>query len=541
MVFYIIFLLIKNVKEREQSLTQQATPFVASISRSFRNIAFRPLAVAWVLDFCALAMLVAVLPFFIRYYVDATDPDAILSIAIVGLFLSGFASIPVWKIISNRGDKFYHIGKRNAWLLYNLFMCLTNFLFIIIAPGQSVLLIIFMCLNGIPIGGQFLIMSIVSDVIDYDEFLNFSRNEGAFTVFSQFVPKLVAIPAQSFPLIVLFMLGYKNPIISVDPDTGEENTEFQDQNSSVRAFLRVMFAVMPTIISCISFIIKQQYFPIKNHQIVIEISDGITKHMQGLPAIDPITNQQVVIEEYTKAEQQIVDLFDHFTYTQIIWLLEPNTILKKHNKKWNNDENGNGNGRNGRNGRRMSFQAIANIDFDVKHFLSKLNTGKSASSPSATGQIKVKNNSIAPDIDRAHPVGSEITSSAVRVVSDPTTNTIETSYFKSMGKVKGISRIQKTIIFWIIFGVICVTMSGFGVAMTIQQLHDVNYAFIPALFCLCIGTSSVFTGFNILKYRAAKLETCIKAHQNIDIDDLLKRVLYPKIKGQRGRICLEQC
>merc|ERR1712154_178011 len=111
----------------------------------------------------------------------------------------------------------------------NLLMCLTNFLFIIIDQKQSLLLIIFMCFNGIPIGGQFLIMSIVSDVIDYDEFLNFSRNEGAFTVFSQFVPKLVAIPAQSFPLIVLFMLGFKNPITSINAETGDQQIIFMEQ------------------------------------------------------------------------------------------------------------------------------------------------------------------------------------------------------------------------------------------------------------------------------------------------------------------------
>merc|ERR1712048_1304331 len=78
-------------------------------------------------------------------------------------------------------------------------------------------------------------------------------------------------------------------------------------------------------------------------------------------------------------------------------------------------------------------------------------------------------------------------------------------------------------------------------------LHDVNHAFIPALFCLCIGTSAVFIGFHVLKLRAAiKLEQYIHGHREltnlgdglneeaIDLDDLLKRVLYPKIKGQRG-------
>eukprot|EP01083_Nonionella_stella_P001546 4438_1 len=514
--WYVIsmFLLIRTVKEREQSLSQQPTPFVASISRSFRNIAFRPLAIAWVLDFCALAMLVAVLPFFIRYYIRADDPDTILSVGIVGLFLSGFSSIPIWKIVSNRGDKWYQIGVRNAWLAYNLLMCVTNFFFIIIGPGQVVLLIIFLCLNGAPIGGQFLIMSIVSDVIDYDEFLNFSRNEGAFTVFSQFVPKLVAIPAQSFPLIVMFMLGFKNPITMHDEETDTDVTVFPQQNANVRAFLRVMFAIMPTVISVISFIIKHQYFPIKNHETVVLISEGITKHMQGLPAIDPITQQEVLIEEYTPSEQALVDLFDHFTYSQIIWLLEPNTILKKHKKQDSHQ-------------RRMSFQAVSDV-VDVKQFLSKLQNKNAG--------IGVKNNKIEPtDPSRAR---SEITSSSVRVISED--DIVRTSYFKSMGKVKGVRKIRQRMTLLILFGCCCLIGAATGVAMTLHLLHNVNYAFIPALFCLCIGTSAVFIGFHILKLRAAKkLERYItdeelKRAEDFDFDDILKRVLYPKIKGQRG-------
>merc|ERR1712228_1075425 len=180
---------------------------------------------------------------------------------------------------------------------------------------------------------------------------------------------------------------------------------------NVRTFLRIMFAIIPTIISCISYFVKQQYFPIKNHEIVVSISDGITKHMQGQPAFDPITNQRVVIEEYSVSEQCIVDLFDHFTYSQIIWLLEPNTILKKHKKI--NSKN-----------RRMSFQAVSNLNFDVKDFLNKLQSAKG---------IKVKNNVIAP-IASPKDARSEITSSSVRIISDPQTNTITTSYFKSKGK-----------------------------------------------------------------------------------------------------------
>ena len=78
----------------------------------------------------------------------------------------------------------------------------------------------------------------------------------------------------------------------------------------------------------------------------------------------------------------------------------------------------------------MSFQAVSQIDFDVKHFLNKLQNKND-------DNIKIKDNKIAPNINKSHPAHSETTSSAVRVVSDPITETIETSYFKSMGKIKG--------------------------------------------------------------------------------------------------------
>ena len=252
---------------------------------------------------------------------------------------------------------------------------------------------------------------------------------------------------------------------------------------------------------------------------MVDISEGITKHMQGLPAVDPITGQEVVIEEYSAEEQLVVDLLDHFTYSQMMCLLEPNTILKKHDQRQGSD--------NGRGRRRMSFQAMSSSigALDVKQFLSRLQTGKEVK---ASGGIKVKDNSIAPDIKAAN-AHSEITSSSVRVISDLDSNSIETSYFKSIGKVKGIRLIEQHIAFWVGVGVVAALMSAIGVAVTMHLLHDVSYAFVPALFCLCIGTSSVFTGLNVLKMRAAKqLKRCIRFPalygDAVDLDDLLKRV-----------------
>ena len=44
--------------------------------------------------------------------------------------------------------------------------------------------------SGLPLGGQFLVDALLADVIDYDEFLNGTRNEGGFSVFATFIPKV---------------------------------------------------------------------------------------------------------------------------------------------------------------------------------------------------------------------------------------------------------------------------------------------------------------------------------------------------------------
>lgn len=54
-----------------------------------------------------------------------------------------------------------------------------------------------------------------SDVIDYDEFLNKSRSEASFAVFSTLIPKFVAIPASAVPLAIINLLGFVQPIAGV--------------------------------------------------------------------------------------------------------------------------------------------------------------------------------------------------------------------------------------------------------------------------------------------------------------------------------------
>merc|ERR1712003_163628 len=216
------------------------------------------------------------------------------------------------------------IGKTQAWLTYNVVNVVTNVLFVFVPERGLWYLYFCMIMNGIPIGGQFLLSAILSDVIDYDEFLNYKRNEGQFTVFATFVPKIVAIPCQSFPLVGMFLLGYTNPGVDEAGDL-----LFQPQNSGVKWFIRGLFVFAPLLLVSTAYLIKRKY-PIKDYATICAISEGITMHLQGLSAYDPVTNQEVWIEHYSDQEQYLIYLLDQFSHSNLLWLLSPDAIWKRH-------------------------------------------------------------------------------------------------------------------------------------------------------------------------------------------------------------------
>lgn len=90
---------------------------------------------------------------------------ALLTMAIIGSL--------GWLWISRRYGKFV------AWQAYNFVSAATNLLFFLPGQGSSWMVIFVSAANGIPVGGQFLTNAVTSDVIDYDNFLNGVRSEGA--------------------------------------------------------------------------------------------------------------------------------------------------------------------------------------------------------------------------------------------------------------------------------------------------------------------------------------------------------------------------
>ena len=335
-VYYVITMinLVSTVKERVRDKAQTNVPLVPSILRTFSNRAFGPLLAAWALDGLALSALVSMFPFYIRYVIKPSSLHAnpvpewmksfvnttkmpsewCMGLSVAALLLVAILSAPFWLWLSLKRGKF------QAWLWYNAANAVSNILFLIPGAGDWELAIGIMAINGFPVGGQFLINSILSDVIDYDEFLNGSRSEGAFSVFATLIPKFVSIPAGALPLAIIYILGFRSPIDGVD----------QPQTDTVVNFIRFCFILLPFLCVCLAFLIKTT-FPIKRKETAETISQGILLHAKGEEALDPLTGEMTKLLLYSEEEAEVVWSLESFTHKMLLNLLEnrDHTIIVK--------------------------------------------------------------------------------------------------------------------------------------------------------------------------------------------------------------------
>lgn len=69
------------------------------------------------------------------------------------------------------------------WLITSFIGAVTNFILVGVTKGMMPLLVIFIILNGIPLGARFLNETILADIIEYEELITDRRAEAEFTMF----------------------------------------------------------------------------------------------------------------------------------------------------------------------------------------------------------------------------------------------------------------------------------------------------------------------------------------------------------------------
>jgi GPH family glycoside/pentoside/hexuronide:cation symporter len=200
--------------------------------------------------------------YYVQYVIESTRADLFLLL----YFASGILVLPAWINVSRR------VGKKNAWLAS---MAINTCAFVgvyFLGPGDEWGYGVLVVLSGLGFGATLALPSAIqADVIDYDEYLTGSRQEGWYIGIWSVAKKFAAAIGVGAGLTLLGMAGYA---------PGEA------QPPEVIQALKVLYALVPSACNAVAFLIALA-FPIspQTHQRILE---SIAMVKQGQTVSDPL-------------------------------------------------------------------------------------------------------------------------------------------------------------------------------------------------------------------------------------------------------------
>ena len=259
-IFFIvsIILLSVNIQEKKGSFNKERFAFLPSLNQIINNKPFMTMIIPWICDMSIMTIFSSMLPFYLNAVINPQQycrdhkislknkeckADYYLGLSISIFFICCIISCTIWHYLV---DKY---GKLLCWKGYSLISILPFILFLFCDIGTTKLLIIAAIFTSFPTGGAYLNDVLISDIIEYDEFTTGKRAEGIFTVFSALIPKFVSLFAQAIPLSILSIIGF------IPTEKGYVHT----QPNIVIYYIKIIFAVIPIILSIISFFFKTKY------------------------------------------------------------------------------------------------------------------------------------------------------------------------------------------------------------------------------------------------------------------------------------------
>ena len=269
-----IILLSLNIQEKKGSFNKEKFSFIPSLNQLINNKPFLSMIIPWICDMSIMTIFSSMLPFYLNSVINPQQycrekkiplknkeckADYYLGLSISLFFICCIASCSLWHYFVKK------YGKVNCWRTYSLISIIPFILFLFCDIGTTTLLVIAAIVTSFPTGGAYLNDVLISDVIEYDEFLTGKRAEGIFTVCSSLIPKFVSLFAQAIPLSILSLIGF------IPTEKGYVHL----QPNAVIYYIKIVFAVVPIFLSIISFWFKLKY-PI-NERCNNEIKEGIEK------------------------------------------------------------------------------------------------------------------------------------------------------------------------------------------------------------------------------------------------------------------------
>jgi len=241
---------------------RQERPKLNKLKGVLRNRPFLILLISYTIGALGSNLPATLILYYVQYVLESARADLFLFL----YFASGILVLPIWIKVSRR------VGKKNAWLVS---MAINTFAFsgvYFLGAGDEWGYAVLVVLSGLGFGATLALPSAIqADVIDYDEYLTGSRQEGWYIGIWSVVKKFAAAIGVGAGLTILGMVGY---------------VPGENQPPEVIQALKVLYALVPSVCNAVAFAIALA-FPITQqaHQRILE---SIALLKQGQPAVDPL-------------------------------------------------------------------------------------------------------------------------------------------------------------------------------------------------------------------------------------------------------------
>ena len=213
-LFVISMVILSSLIKEKKNIRNKQEPsyIIPTLYRLIHNKPFITLMIPYIFDVTITQIFATIIPFYITYIINprktceikgkkqsssSCDPTNWLGLTMGSFFISSLLCLFIWHFLSNK------FGKKNCWRGYSAICVICFSLILIPGQGNNFLIVIIGAIIAFPASGIYLNDAILTDCIDYDEFMTMKRNESIYAVFQVYIPKLVGIAAQSFPLAIM--------------------------------------------------------------------------------------------------------------------------------------------------------------------------------------------------------------------------------------------------------------------------------------------------------------------------------------------------
>jgi len=250
------------IKERRPKENQTNLGLASGLRQVVRNRPFMILLAAYTISAIGNNLPATLILFYVQYVLKSELADFFLLL----YFVTGILFLPGWIYISRR------TGKKAAWLVS---MGVNSGAFLgvfFLGPGDAWIYGVLVFLSGIGFGATLALPSAIqADVIDYDELLTEERREGQYIGWWSIAKKLAAAVGIGAGLAILGMAGY---------------TPNVEQTESVQLALRILYALVPSVLNLVGLIIALAY-PISDG-IHTRIKEAIARKRDGKAFENPL-------------------------------------------------------------------------------------------------------------------------------------------------------------------------------------------------------------------------------------------------------------